>query len=101
MARECNKMDKKLRFLARYLDGEKITRLRREFGISWVTGHKTIDRYKDCGIALAVCEKTAGRATENCSRAYVDVIGRQVGVITLIHLQVGKFEVPSKKLSIE
>jgi putative transposase len=50
MARECNKMDEKLRFVAWYLDGEKIAGLCREFGISRVTGHKIIDRYKDSGI---------------------------------------------------
>ncbi|MFZ9312060.1 MAG: helix-turn-helix domain-containing protein, partial [Burkholderiaceae bacterium] len=48
--KECNKMDEKLRFVARYLDGEKIAGLCREFGISRVTGHKIIDRYKDCGM---------------------------------------------------
>ena len=42
-------MDEKLRFVARYLDGEKIAGLCREFGISRVTGHKIIDRYKDSG----------------------------------------------------
>ncbi len=47
---ECNKTDEKLRFVARYLDGEKIAGLCREFGISWVTGHKIMDRYKDCGM---------------------------------------------------
>jgi putative transposase len=48
MARECNKMDEKLQFVARYLDGEKIAGLCREFGISRVTGHKVIYRCKDC-----------------------------------------------------
>ncbi len=48
MARECNKMDEKLQFVARYLDEEKIAGLCREFGISRVTGHKVIYRCKDC-----------------------------------------------------
>ena len=47
--KECQKMDEKLRFVARYLDGEKIAPLCREFGISRVTGHNIIERYRDCG----------------------------------------------------
>jgi transposase InsO family protein len=48
--KECSKMDEKLRFVARHLDGESISALCREFGISRVTGHKIIDRYKECGV---------------------------------------------------
>ena len=48
--KECQKVDEKLRFVARFLDGEKIAALCREFGISRVTGHKIIDRYRDCGM---------------------------------------------------
>jgi len=48
--RECRKMDEKLKFVARYLEGEKIAALCREFGISRVTGHKIIDRYKEFGL---------------------------------------------------
>jgi len=47
---ESTKMDEKLKFVSRYLDGEKITTLCQEFGISQVTGHKIIDRYKDSGL---------------------------------------------------
>src|SRR5690606_26843304 len=46
--KECSIMDEKLKFVARYLDGEKIAPLCREFGISRVTGHKIIERYKNC-----------------------------------------------------
>lgn len=38
--KESRKMDEKLRFVSRYLDGETISTLCREFGISRVTGHK-------------------------------------------------------------
>ena len=44
------KMDEKVRFVARYLDGEKIAVLCREFGISRVTGHKVIKRYQAHGL---------------------------------------------------
>ncbi len=47
---ESTKMDEKLRFVSRFLDGEKITPLCAEFGISRVTGHKSIERYKDSGL---------------------------------------------------
>ncbi|GAJ91334.1 putative transposase, partial [Rhizobium rhizogenes NBRC 13257] len=44
---ECNRMDERLKFVARILDGEKIAALCREFGISRKTGHKIINRYND------------------------------------------------------
>jgi putative transposase len=47
---ECNKMDAKLKFVARLLDGEKMAGLCREFGISRKTGYKIVERYKDCGL---------------------------------------------------
>ncbi|MGR9174678.1 integrase core domain-containing protein [Rhizobium leguminosarum] len=47
---ECNRMDERLKFVARVLDGEKIAALCREFGISRKTGHKIISRYNDSGL---------------------------------------------------
>lgn len=43
-------MDERLRFVARLLDGEKMARLCREFGISRKTGYKIFNRYRDCGL---------------------------------------------------
>jgi putative transposase len=43
-------MDEKLKFVSRYLDDEKIATLCQEFGISRVTCHKLIERYKDTGL---------------------------------------------------
>jgi transposase len=43
-------MDERLRFIARLLEGEKMSPLCREFGISRVTGYKIYDRYKTCGL---------------------------------------------------
>ncbi len=40
-------MEERLRFVARLLDGEAMTRLCREFGISRKTGYKIFDRYKE------------------------------------------------------
>jgi len=39
-------MDEKLKFIARYLEGEKIVPLCREFGVSRTTGYKLIERYQ-------------------------------------------------------
>jgi putative transposase len=43
-------MDERLRFVARLLDGEKMTALCREFDVSRKTGYKIFQRYKDCGL---------------------------------------------------
>ena len=48
--KECNRMDERLRFVAKLLDGEKMTVVCREFGISRKTGYKIFNRYKDEGI---------------------------------------------------
>src|ERR1700724_593718 len=43
-------MEERLRFVARLLDGEAMTEVCREFGISRKTGYKIFDRYKECGL---------------------------------------------------
>ena len=43
-------MEERLRFVARLLDGETMTALCAEFGISRKTGYKIYDRYKDYGV---------------------------------------------------
>src|ERR1700742_2806525 len=48
--RECCKMDERLRFVARLLEGEKMAVLCREFDISRKTGYKLFARYKNCGV---------------------------------------------------
>jgi putative transposase len=47
---ECRKVDERLRFVARLLEGEKMAVLCREFGISRKTGYKVFSRYKRCGL---------------------------------------------------
>jgi transposase InsO family protein len=52
--RECSVMEERLRFIARLLDGEAMTEVCREFGVSRKTGYKIFSRYKDEGLeALA------------------------------------------------
>ena len=47
----CSAMEERLRFIARLLDGEAMTDVCREFGISRKTGYKILGRYKDEGSA--------------------------------------------------
>jgi hypothetical protein len=47
---ECYKIDERLRFVARLLDGEKMAVLCREFDVWRKTGYKIFARYKDCGL---------------------------------------------------
>lgn len=48
--KESNIMDERIKFIARILEGEKMTVLCREFGISRKTGYKIWDRYKESGL---------------------------------------------------
>ncbi len=48
--KESSAMDERLRFVARLLEGEPMSFLCREFGISRKTGYKIFDRYKDHGL---------------------------------------------------
>jgi transposase len=43
-------MEERLRFVARLLDGETMTDVCRDFGISRKTGYKIFDRYKEHGL---------------------------------------------------
>lgn len=47
---ECSAMEERLRFVARLLEGEEMSRLCREFGVSRKTGYKIFDRYRECGL---------------------------------------------------
>ena len=47
---ECSKVDERVRFVARLLEGEKMAVLCREFDIARKTGYKLFSRYKNSGI---------------------------------------------------
>ena len=47
--KECSVMEERLRFVARLLDGEGMSEICREFGISRKTGYKIFNRYKQSG----------------------------------------------------
>jgi transposase len=48
--KECSVVEERLGFVARLLDGEVMTELCREFGISRKTGYKIFDHYKEHGL---------------------------------------------------
>ncbi len=48
--KECSVMDERLRFVAKLLDGEAMSDVCREFGISRKTGYKIFQRYKCSGV---------------------------------------------------
>ena len=50
--RECKPMDERLRFIARLLEVEKMAPVCREFGISWVTGYRIFNSYRESGLPL-------------------------------------------------
>jgi transposase len=60
--RESTVMEERLRFVARRIEGEPMTALCREFGISRKTGHKLYARWKAHGLeALADRPRRPGR----------------------------------------
>ena len=48
--KDCSVMDERLRFVAKLLDGEAMSEVCRDFGISRKTGYKIFTRYKDQGL---------------------------------------------------
>jgi len=68
-------MDERLRFVARLLDGESMSEVCREFGISRKTGYKIFTRYKDEGLeALTDRSRRPVRYANQlqCLRAYTE-----------------------------
>jgi transposase len=47
--KECSVTQERLRFVARLLDGEGMSEVCRDFGISRKTGYKIFNRYRDQG----------------------------------------------------
>ena len=59
--KESSVMEERLRFVARLLEGEGMSAVCREFGISRKTGYKIFNRYKEQG-PVALCDRS--RCTE-------------------------------------
>ena len=69
-------MEERLRFVARLLDGEAMTDVCRDFGVSRKTGYKIFDRYKEHGLeALSDSLEAAGALCQPAARkARIDLI---------------------------
>ena len=55
--KESSVMEERLRFVARLLDGEGMSDVCRDFGISRKTGYKIYNRYKEQGLD-ALCDRS-------------------------------------------
>ena len=55
--KESSVMEERLRFVARLLDGEGMSEVYRQFGISRKTGYKIYNRYKEQGLE-ALCDRS-------------------------------------------
>jgi transposase len=65
----CPAMEERLRFVARLLDGEGMSDLCREFGISRKTGYKIYNRYKMKGSRPSPIAQGARCATPTSDRS--------------------------------
>ena len=63
--KESTIMDEKLKFIARYLEGETITKLCQDFGVSRTTGHNLIKRYRQMGSEALVAQNRAPKRYAN------------------------------------
>jgi transposase InsO family protein len=76
--RECSVTEERLRFVARLLEGEGMSEVCREFGISRKTGYKIFNRYKDQGLD-ALCDRSrrpvryANQLPDQLERLIVDL----------------------------
>ena len=56
-------MEERLRFVARLLDGEAMTDVCRDFGVSRKTGYKIFDRYKEHGL-VTLSDRSMGQRAD-------------------------------------
>jgi len=76
--KEVSVMEERLRFVARSLEGESMSALCREFGISRKTGYKLLNRYKEGGV-YALCDRSrqpvryANQLPEQVERLILDL----------------------------
>ena len=76
--RECSVTEERLRFVARLLEGEGMSEVCREFGVSRKTGYKIFNRYKEAGLD-ALCDRSrrpvryANQLPDQVERLIVDL----------------------------
>ncbi|WP_229151507.1 helix-turn-helix domain-containing protein [Aurantimonas sp. VKM B-3413] len=61
-------MEERLRFVARLLDGEGMSDVCREFGISRKTGYKILGRFKDEGVEALSDRSRRPKRLNRCGR---------------------------------
>jgi hypothetical protein len=64
----CSVMDERLRFVAKLRDGESMTQLCREFGISRKIGCKIFQRYRDSGVEAVSESRDSMRTPSSTNR---------------------------------
>ena len=73
--KESSVMEERLRFVARLLEGEPMSELCREFGISRKTGYKIFVRYKEHGCA-ALTDRSR-RPIRYANPSYSPILGKK------------------------
>ncbi len=87
-------MDEKLKFIARYLEGETITDLCKDFGVSRTTGHNLVKRYRQMGSEALVAQSRAFAGVEVGIKEMEDGIW----VVSFLDYDLGYFDDKSRKV---
>jgi transposase len=88
---ECSKMDERLRFVARLLEGEKMAVVCREYDISRKTGYKLFSRYKEAGYE-GLTDRSRRPYRQGCRLS--DAIESLILQVKREHPQLGRTEDP-------
>jgi len=83
--RECSVTEERLRFVARLLDGEGMSEVCRDSGISRKTGYKIFNRYKDQGLERTRSLDAVEKVLEP-SRLHLAHFGEVVAVCVQTHM---------------
>lgn len=70
--KECTKVNERLKFVSRIAEGEKMTDLCLEFGISRKTGYKILDRYNEAGPVGLMDRSRKPRVNGRATNPYVE-----------------------------
>jgi transposase-like protein len=106
-------MEERLRFVARLLDGEAMTDVCRDFGVSRKTGYKIFDRYKEHGLT-ALSDRSRrpvryGRLCLHrkrinissvlaCQRLGIKEVDEGIWLVSFMHYDLGYFDLEQKTL---
>jgi transposase len=67
--KECSVLEERLKFVTRLIEGETMTDLCEEFGISRKTGYKLFNRYKEDGASPSMTARAARSVTPTSCRS--------------------------------